>query len=308
SAVSTEQQSVYSMPRTRSASASAAGAGERHQRQKKQQPKQQTANKLGASVPPTTCKDDISNKNSSSSSSSSTAISNNSNATVARARAAIAPASTKGRLSLGPVPKERYSMESGLLSFSSDDLSPSPPGDRRSSPGYPSRHYQQHDEETPADDIIISSNNNNGSNSSSCGTIDIIGGIDTQTSDNHNIVEHDLLNSSIVSIELNGLVLDHGASLSLPPLGEIFSPDRKQQQQQQQQKQHDLSPVPLVFGSRSGIPDTVAAFDFDVDEVDALIGELAEKHGEEHDEQCFVGEQRDQGMCLQQLRVQEEEG
>ena len=124
-----------------------------------------------------------------------------------------------------------------------------------------------------------------------------MGSTDTKTNDNHAYAEGNPMNSSVASIELAGLL--DGASLSLPPLGEIFSPDQKQQQQQQ----HDLSPIPLIHGSSSN-PDT-AVFDFDVNEIDAMIGELVEEHDEEH-KQHLTDENRGQHSKLQQ--PQEEEG
>ena len=99
-----------------------------------------------------------------------------------------------------------------------------------------------------------------------------------------------------VEIGLAG-ILD-GELLSLPPPGEVFLPYRKQQQQ------HDVSPVPLIRASSSSNLDT-AVFDFDVDEVDAMIGELVEEHDQEH-EQNLTCEKRGQRRNLQQL--QQEEG
>ena len=176
----------------------------------------------GASVSPTKINDKISSKSNNSNGSSSNSnnnsnncssgntISNSSNVVVSRA---ATPAATKGRLSFGPVPKERFSMESGLLSFSSDALSPSSPGDGRSSLGSASRHHPQG--ETAADER----SSNNRSDSSSCVMMDV-DGIDTETTDNLANFEHDLLNSSVASIDIEvaGLLPVDGASLSLPPL------------------------------------------------------------------------------------------
>lgn len=255
-----------------------------------------------ASVPPNKINHKISNSNTSTSSSGNIIASNGSNVVVARAATPPPASARKDRLSFGPVPKEGFSIGSELLSFSSDDLWPSPPRRRSSSLGSAPRQNRY---TAGADEIVISSNN--GSDSSSCVIIDVVGGgADTETNDNHraNDVEHDLFNSSVASVEIESAGLLNGASLSLPPLGEVFSPDRKQLHQQQQQ-QHDLSPVPFIRGSSSGNPEP-ADFDFDVDEVDAMIGELLEDHDQGY-ELCLAGEKGGQHENLQQ-QLQEEGG
>ena len=260
------------------------------------------------SVPSNKTNDKISS--SSSGSSSGNIIASNSSNDLVIARAATTPrgSARKDRLSFGPVPKERYSIGSAseLLSFSSDDLWPSPLVGRRRSSSLGSAPRQNR--QTAAADESINSGNN-GSDSLSCVIIDVVGGgANTETNDNHHAydVERDLLNSSVASVEIESDGLLNGASLSLPPSGEIFSPDLKQQQcqQQQQQQQHDISPVPFIRSSTSGIPDA-ADFDFDVDEIDAMIGELLEDHDQGH-ELCLAGEKGGQCENLQQL--QEEGG
>ena len=161
-------------------------------------------------------------------------------------------------------------MGSGLPLFGSDDLSLPLPDGRRSSPGSTSRHRQQG--ETAADNISI----NKGSDSSPCVIVDV-DGVDTETNDSRTNVGNDLLNSSVESVEIGLAGILDGELLSLPPPGEVFLPYRKQQQQ------HDVSPVPLIRASSSSNLDT-AVFDFDVDEVDAMIGELVEEHDQEHEQ------------------------
>ena len=225
-------------------------------------------------------------------------ISNNDHSTNAIVASAVTPASTrgKGRFSFGPVPNERYSIESGL-SFSFSSPSPPPPDDRSCSrtPAPPSPHLQQGGP-PPAND-----GSNNGSESSSCAVIDV-NGIDAETNDDHiAYTDQDLLSTSTTSsIEL-ARQLDH-ASLVLPPHEEIFgfdSPDKKKQQQQHD----DLEPIPFIHGSGNSMPDA-AVFDFDVDKIDGLIGELAEEEQEEHD-QSLAGKLC--GQSEQQQQQQEEQ-
>eukprot|EP00904_Undaria_pinnatifida_P004993 jgi/Undpi1/1623/HiC_scaffold_11.g05013.m1 len=279
------------MLRTRSPSARAAEAAERQVRlQRRQQRQQQQQQQQQANKPVTSpaLRNELAlnclstESNTKINRNGSINISNNDHSTNAIVASAVTPASTrgKGRFSFGPVPNERYSIESGL-SFSFSSPSPPPSDDRSCSrtPAPPSPHLQQGGP-PPAND-----GSNNGSESSSCAVIDV-NGIDAETNDDHiAYTDQDLLSTSTTSsIEL-ARQLDH-ASLVLPPHEEIFgfdSPDKKQQQLQHD----DLEPIPFIHGSGNSMPDA-AVFDFDVDKIDGLIGELAEEEQEEHDHATAV--------------------
>ena len=137
-----------------------------------------------------------------------------------------------------------------------------------------------------------------------------VNGIDAETNENH-VADTDkylLSTSTTSSIEL-ARQLDH-ASLAPPPPGGIFagfdSPDQEQEQQQQQQEQqeqqlhNDLDPIPFIHGSINIKPDA-AVFDFDVGEIDGLIGELAEEERAEHD-QSLAGK-----LCGQNEQTQQQQ-
>eukprot|EP00904_Undaria_pinnatifida_P004997 jgi/Undpi1/1627/HiC_scaffold_11.g05017.m1 len=169
------------------------------------------------------------------------------------------------RLSFGPLePQERCPIEGGLPSILLSSPSPPPPDDRRCSRSLalPAPHSLK----------SVDDRGTNAPESSSC-VVSGVNGMDTKTNDDRARgadTEKDLLTTSTASIE-HACQLG-GASLTLPPQRELFGSDSPDQKQQQQQLD-DLAPIPFVRGSSNSKPDA-AVFDFDVDEIDGLIGEL----------------------------------
>eukprot|EP00904_Undaria_pinnatifida_P004990 jgi/Undpi1/1620/HiC_scaffold_11.g05010.m1 len=194
------------MLRTRSPSARAVEAAERQvrlqrrqQREQQLQQQHQQANKPATPPAPRNevalkCLTTESNTKINSNSSSINISNNHSN--IAIVASAITPASARGsRFSFGPVPNERYSIESGL-SFSFSSPSPPTPDDHSCSRTSP--HLQQ--EGAPSADDGSSSNE---SESSSCVVVGV-NGIDAETNENH-VADTDkylLSTSTTSSIEL----------------------------------------------------------------------------------------------------------
>ena len=212
---------------------------------------------------------------------------------------AVTPASTRAsRLSFGPLePQERCPIEGGLPSILLSSPSPPPPDDRRCSRSLalPAPHSLK----------SVDDRGTNAPESSSC-VVSGVNGMDTKTNDDRARgadTEKDLLTTSTASIE-HACQLG-GASLTLPPQRELFGSDSLDQKQQQQQLD-DLAPIPFVRGSSNSKPDA-AVFDFDVDEIDGLIGELVdEPEDQKKHEQSLAGRLCEQPK-RQQHHLQEEQ-